>query len=242
MGRGSRPRQVAPFDAAGPTAAVLEDSPRLDLHLHPTVRGREPELGALAAAVRRLIALTVTTAAPPEETAAAAAKLDAVADRLASFVPAEIPYLYVTEAEADAGPDAIAPFDVIHGEYNPLALPVRISLEPPRAVGRARFTKPYEGPPGCVHGAVLCAVFDMVFTAANRLAAAAGPTVELSVRYRRPTRLDAETVFEGWVSARAGRITTTTGRALQAGAITVEATGKFVRLPRERVLRLGDAG
>jgi acyl-coenzyme A thioesterase PaaI-like protein len=203
-------------------------------HLHPTVRGRERELGALAASVRRLIELTVTTMAPPEETAAAATALDAV--------PVELPYLYVIEADPDAGPDAIAPFDVIHGQYNPLALPVRISLDPPRAIGRARFTKPYEGPPGCVHGAVLCAVFDMVFTAANRLAAAAGPTVELSVRYRHPTRLDADTVFEGWVSGRAGRVTTATGQAVQAGTVTVEATGKFVRLPRTRVLHLGDAG
>jgi acyl-coenzyme A thioesterase PaaI-like protein len=211
-------------------------------HLHPTVRGRERELGALASAVRRLIALTVTTTAPPVETGVAAADLEAVAGRLASFVPSEVPYLYVTAADPEAGPDEIAPFDVIHGEYNPLALPVRISLEPPRAVGRARFTKPYEGPPGCVHGAVLCGVFDMVFTAANRLAAAAGPTVELNVRYRRPTRLETETIFEGWVSARAGRVTTATGRALQAGVVTVEATGKFLRMPRERVLRMGDAG
>ena len=210
--------------------------------MHPTVRGRERELSALAAAVRRLIALTVSTAAPPDETARAASELDAVADRLAAFVPAQVPYLYVTEAKPDAGPDDIAPFDVVHGEYNPLALPVQMSLEPPKAIGRARFTKPYEGPPGCVHGAVLCAVFDMVFTAANRLAKAAGPTVELTVRYRRPTRLETDTVFEGWVSDRAGRITTAAGRAVQASAVTVEATGRFVRLPRERVLRLGDVG
>jgi acyl-coenzyme A thioesterase PaaI-like protein len=211
-------------------------------HLHPAVRGRERELGALAAAVRRLIALTVSSAAPPDETARAAAELDAVADRLAGFLPDSVPYLYVTEAAPDAGPDDIAPFDVVHGEYNPLALPVRMSLVPPKAIGRAWFTKPYEGPPGCVHGAVLCAVFDMVFTAANRLANAAGPTVELSVRYRRPTRLEADTVFEGWVSDRTGRLTTAAGRAVQGDVVTVEATGRFVRLPRERVMRLGDGG
>lgn len=214
----------------------------MEPHLHPTVRGRERELGSLAAAVRRLIALTVSSAAPPEETARAAAELDAVAERLAVFVPEPVPYLYVTDADPDSGPDDIAPFDVVHGEYNPLALPVQMSLEPPKAIGRAQFTKPYEGPPGCVHGAVLCAVFDMVFTAANRLANAAGPTVELSVRYRRPTRLETDTVFEGWVSDRTGRITTAAGRAVQGDAVTVEATGRFVRLPRERVMRLGDAG
>jgi acyl-coenzyme A thioesterase PaaI-like protein len=93
-----------------------------------------------------------------------------------------------------------------------------------------------------VHGAVLCAAFDMVLTAANRLADAAGPTVELSVRYRKPTRLETETVFEGWISGRAGRITHAAGRARQGDTVTVEATGRFVRLPRERVMRLGERG
>jgi acyl-coenzyme A thioesterase PaaI-like protein len=209
-------------------------------HLHPTVRGRERELAALTTAVRRLIALTVTTQAPPADTARVAAELDELADQLDAYVPAEPPYAYVTEASPDAGPDDIGPFDVVHGEYNPLALPVVMSLDPPRAIGRARFTKPYEGPPGCVHGAVLCAVFDMVLTAANRLADAAGPTVELSVRYRRPTRLDTETVFTGWVSGREGRITNAAGTAQQGDTVTVEATGTFVRLPRARVMRLGD--
>jgi acyl-coenzyme A thioesterase PaaI-like protein len=214
----------------------------VDEHRHPTVRGRAPELAALTAAVRRLIRLTVTSAAPPADTAQAAADLDAVADRLEPFVPETLPYLYVTSAPPDAGPADIAPFDVIHGEYNPLALPVAITFEPPKAVGTARFTKPYEGPPGCVHGAVLCAVFDMVFTAANRVAAAAGPTVELSVRYRRPTLLATEARFEGWVAGREGRTTTTAGRVLQDGAVTVEATGRFVRLPRARVMGMGDRG
>jgi acyl-coenzyme A thioesterase PaaI-like protein len=206
------------------------------------VRGREAELGALTAAVRRLIALTVTSAAPAVETAAAASALNRVADDLAARVPDELPYSYVTAASDPSDPDAAAPFDVIHGPYNPLALPVRIEIAPPKALGHARFTKPYEGPPGCVHGAVLCAVFDMVFTAANRLANAAGPTVELTVRYRRPTRLDTDTTFEGWVSERAGRITSTEGRVLQEGVVTVEAAGRFVRLSRERVLRLGESG
>jgi acyl-coenzyme A thioesterase PaaI-like protein len=210
--------------------------------LHPTVRGRASELAALAASVRRLIALTITSAAPPGETAAAAARLDEIADRLSAHVPAELPYVYVTAAPPDAGPHDIGPFDLVYGEYNPMALPVEMSLAPPLAVGRARFTKPYEGPPGCVHGAVLCAAFDMVLTAANRLADAAGPTIELSVRYRKPTRLETETVFEGWISGRDGRITHAAGRARQGDTVTVEATGRFVRLPRERVMRLGERG
>jgi acyl-coenzyme A thioesterase PaaI-like protein len=212
----------------------------LDEHPHPSVRGRERELGRFTTALRRLVALSVTSAAPATATAEAARALEAISDRLQAFVPDELPYLYVTDV--DAAPEVLAPFDVVTGPYNPLALPVEIALDPPRALGHARFTKPYEGPPGCVHGAVLCGVFDMVFTAANGLAQAAGPTVELNVRYRRPTRLETDTTFEAWISGRSGRITTTTGRALQNGVVTLEATGRFVRLSRERVLRLGQEG
>ena len=161
----------------------------------------------------------MTSAAPPAATAQAASELEAIGDRLQGFVPDQVPYAYVTDVEVDAPPEALAPFDVVTGRYSPLALPVAISLDPPRALGHARFTKPYEGPPGCVHGAVLCGVFDMVFTAANRLAQAAGPTAG--------------------GSERTGRMTTTVGRALQDGVVTLEATGRFVRLSRERGLRLG---
>ncbi len=229
-------------DAGGTAAArVVWKTARLVEHLHPNVRGRSRELGELSAAARRLINLTVTSAVPPDATAAAARAVEAACDGLEPYVPEPPPYLYVTEAPADAGPDDIAPFDVIHGAYNPLALPVEITLDPPRAIGTARFTKPYEGPPGCVHGAALCAVFDMVFTAANRLANAAGPTVELSVRYRRPTRLGTETIFEGWVRERQGRLTITEGRTTQDGEVTLEATGRFLRLSRDRVMRLGES-
>jgi len=214
----------------------------LDDQPHPTVRGRADELGQLTAALRRLITLSVSSAAPATVTAEAAAQLEAIGDRLDEFVPDPVPYLYVVDPAVVAAPEALAPFDVVTGPYSPLAVPVEISLDPPRALGHARFTKPYEGPPGCVHGAVLCGVFDMVFTAANRLARAAGPTIELSVRYRRPTRLGTDTRFEAWVSDRHGRITTTAGRALQGGEVTLEATGRFVRLPRDRVLGLGQDG
>jgi len=211
----------------------------LDEHPHPTVRGRAQELGQLTAALRRLITLSVSSAAPATSTAEAAAELEAIGDRLEAFMPNPVPYLYVTDPEVVAAPEALAPFDVVTGPYSPLAVPVEISLDPPRALGHVRFTKPYEGPPGCVDGAVLCGVFDMVFTAANRLAQAAGPTVELSVRYRRPTRLETDTTLEAWVSDRRGRITTTAGRAIQNGEVTLEASGRFVRLSRERVLGLG---
>ena len=79
---------------------------------------------------------------------------------------------------------AAMPFDVVIGSCNPLAPPITIAFDLPKAIGHAQFTAPYEGAPGCVHGAVLAGAFDMMLTAANVLADAAGPTVNLSIRYR----------------------------------------------------------
>jgi acyl-coenzyme A thioesterase PaaI-like protein len=201
-------------------------------------------MGALADAVRRLVELTVTNAAPPAEVAALAAELDRVAERLAAHVPGgPITHSMGTRTTDDIDLGAMAermPFDVVIGRYAPLALPITLSAEGPKAVGRGRFTLPYEGPPGCVHGAVIAGTFDIVFTAANVLAKAAGPTATLTLRYRRPTLLYDETVFEAWVDRTEGRRTYTSGRLMQNGTVTVEAEGVFVALDRETTRALGD--
>lgn len=210
---------------------------------HPSVEGREPELALLADEVRRLVTLTITNTAPPGETAAIAAELAAISDRLDQHVPDPAPPRHIS------GPSRVLtdlqdgmPFDPVTGRWHPFALPVEFEPAPDdahRAIGRATFTVAYEGPPGCVHGAVLAGVFDMALTAANRLADAAGPTMRLSLTYRKPTRLGVETVIEAWVTKRTGRVTTAAGRASQGGVVTVEAVGTFIQLPYERVRQMG---
>ena len=70
---------------------------------------------------------------------------------------------------------AAMPFDVVIGTCNPVALPLAVGFDPPRALGRAVFTPAYEGAPGCVHGAVLAGAFDIVLTAANSSLTGPGP-------------------------------------------------------------------
>ena len=128
------------------------------------------------------------------------------------------------------------PFDVVIGRYSPLALPVEIDFEGERAIGRAVFTRPYEGPPGCVHGAVLAATFDIVLTAANLAANAAGLTVSLTIGYKRPTLLYEEARFEAWVERVEERRVFTRGHIVQRGEVTVESEGVFAPLrPGQRL-------
>ena len=112
--------------------------------------------------------------------------------------------------------------------------------DPPVSRGRAVFSSVYEGPPGCVHGGALASAFDMVFTSACSAADASGPTMVLSVRYRRPTLLEVETVFEGWVEKFDGDITEVKGQATQDGQVTARAEGIFRHLDFDAIRKLSE--
>ena len=210
--------------------------PSSSFERHPALTGRTVEAGALADELRRLIRLSVSASPSAEETVALTAQLAAVADQLERHVPdvplpryAPVPDGSLTGSSLTGGflIDESMPFDIVVGRFNPLALPVRLSAEPPKALAHATFTVAYEGAPGCVHGGALAATFDIVLSSANAIAGAAGPTVRLNLRYRRPTLIDEEALFEGWVTEVTDRRVFSVGRVVQRGTVTVEAEGEF---------------
>src|SRR2546422_892781 len=111
---------------------------------------------------------------------------------------------------------------------------------PPRAMARAPFAPPSEGPPRCVHGAVLAAAFDQVINIANIHSGTAGPTRTLALEYKRPTPLGVPLVFEAWVDAVDGRKITSRALVRHAGEVTVEASGLFILVDCGRVMRLSE--
>ncbi len=208
---------------------------------HPAITGREGGMKELADTVRRLIDLVVTNTAPPNVLDDVVAQLRSTADVLAGHVPAQPVPRFIDPPEglgpdsASSSMDGAMPYDPVVGRYNPIALPVAISFEPPLAIGTAVFTTPYEGGPGWVHGAALAATFDIVLTAANHLSGAAGPTVWLTIRFRRPTLVGVEARFEAEVVANDGRRVTSRGRLVQDGVVCVEAEGEFAVLDPARI-------
>ncbi len=219
---------------AGPPAPSFEH--------HPGLRGRQVQAYELAEELRRLINLSVSAAPPAEETAAMAAKLRAVADELERHVP-EVPlprFLMLPPEDLPSGIPlgGAMPYDPIVGPFNPLAVPVRLAFEPPKALGYVTFGVAYEGAPGCVHGSALLATFDIILTGANAIAGATGPTVRLGLYFRRPTLAYEEAVFEGWVTEVTERRIFSKGQVVQGGVVTVEAEGEFAILGREGVDRM----
>jgi acyl-coenzyme A thioesterase PaaI-like protein len=211
---------------------------------HPAINDRKDGLHALSTAVRRLIELTVTTAADSQLLSEVAESLNVTGDRLEAALPTE-KFPRFMSGDSVAPPDAktlelAMPFDVVVGQYNPLALPVKLGMDPPVARGSARFTTAYEGAPGCVHGAILAGAFDLVLTAANLAVGAAGPTVHLELRYRRPTLLGVQCEFEAEVTERTERRIFNVGRLLQNGEVTVEAKGEFALLDMAEIRGLRD--
>jgi acyl-coenzyme A thioesterase PaaI-like protein len=202
----------------------------------------------LASAVRRLMTSTVTSTAPAEMLVDIAGRAAALADALERYVPLPDPVPRARFADDLAQPGvavtmaAAMPFDMIIGSCNPVAPPITIEFEPSRAVGRVTFGPSYEGAPGCVHGAALAGAFDIMLTAANFLANAAGPTVELTIRYRKPTLISQPAVFETWVNERVGRRIHSEGRLVQGGVVTVEAAGEFVDMERARIAQMHRRG
>jgi acyl-coenzyme A thioesterase PaaI-like protein len=130
------------------------------------------------------------------------------------------------------------PFDPVVGRLSPLAPPLRVRWEPPRAVGEVTFTPPYEGPVGCVHGGMIAAAFDQVFNVANVMLGTPGPTASLIFHYRLPTPLGVPLRLEGWQERTEGRRIHVRGRLLARDRVTVEAEGVFVVLPVERILAM----
>ncbi len=195
----------------------------------------------LAAEVRRLTAMIVTSTAPPDVLRRAAEQVARSADELARYVPtpAATPRARFTDDAVRPGEAATLaaamPFDMIIGSCNPVAPPITVAFEPPKAVGTVVFPAQFEGAPGCVHGAALAGAFDIMLTAANFMAGTAGPTVELTIRYRKPTVISQPAVFEAWVTERRGRRTHSRGQLLQGGVVTVEASGEFVEMSRSRI-------
>ena len=191
----------------------------------------------LAAAVRDLVALTVSAMPPGDVLERTAAAVRQVTASLGPHVP-DAPLSRYPSVESVAGPADVMPFDPLMGRLSPVAPPLRFGVDDGRAVADVRFTIPYEGPPGCVHGGIIAACFDQVLNVANMIAGVPGVTASLEIRYRKPTPLDRDVRFEAHAPEVDGRQVRTTGWLRADDVVCAEAVGTFVMLPLERVMAL----
>ena len=133
------------------------------------------------------------------------------------------------------------PYSPLVGPRNPLAPPIEMEERDGRLFGRVTFGAAYVGPPGSVHGGVIAAAFDELLGSANLVRDVGGMTGTLTVRYRRPTPVDAPITLEGWVDRVDGRKVFTRGEMRHEGVVTAEAEGIFVQGSIEKLRAIAAA-
>jgi acyl-coenzyme A thioesterase PaaI-like protein len=117
----------------------------------------------------------------------------------------------------------------VAGCSNPLSPGLNMWIEGDQAFGTVTFGQAYEGPPGCVHGGYVAAIFDQFLGVAQLAAKQPGMTGTLSVRYHRPTPLHRELKLAAKVETLGGRKTRVGGEISVDGRVTASAQGLFVR-------------
>lgn len=118
------------------------------------------------------------------------------------------------------------------GLSNPLAPPVAAWIDGELARGRCQCGWAYEGPPGCVHGGFVAAIFDQFLGVAQQLGPQAGMTGFLHLNYHAPTPLNTELELVGRLVKVDGRKTTMGGEMFANGVLTATAEGLFI-VPRQ---------
>lgn len=101
----------------------------------------------------------------------------------------------------------------------------------------------HQGYPDRLHGGIAATILDETIGRAISIGdpGAWGVTVELTVRYRRPVPLDGEVAAFARITRDQGRLFEGSGEIrLQDGTVAVEAHGRYMRLPIEKIADGGD--
>ena len=96
----------------------------------------------------------------------------------------------------------------------------------------------HQGYPGRLHGGIASTILDEAIGRAINIsdADAWGVTIELTVRYRKPVPLGHEITACARITKDSGRIFEGSGEIrLDDGTVAVEATGRYLRLPIDRI-------
>lgn len=116
----------------------------------------------------------------------------------------------------------------VTGPLNALASRVRLETDEREVRAEVTYGDAYEGPPGCLHGGFIAAIFDEILGLAQALSGSPGMTGRLVVTYRSPTPLNTVLQVVGRLDAIEGRKILTSGEIRDGDRLCAEATGTFI--------------
>lgn len=136
----------------------------------------------------------------------------------------------------DGGPIEFDPVSPVGGELNPFSMGARYFRDGDESVGHVTLGPCFEGPPGRVHGGVICSVFDEVLGSVFRaMGTASAFTGELSVRFEQPAPLGVPLEFRGRLVDSNGRRRLMEGEAVGPDGRFATATATFIEMTVEHV-------
>jgi acyl-coenzyme A thioesterase PaaI-like protein len=191
------------------------------------------------AELRALAALLATRDVPPDTLDDVAARLAVILAELDAH-PVRPRWYEVDPADRDASRAYHDQFGPVRGRDSVVAAPLVFDAPAEHeghmaVVARARCGVLFEGPPRVVHGGIVAACFDEMLAVTQRDAGINGLTTELSVRYRRPIRIDTDLVFHAWIESDDGRRAVARAECRNAdehggdGVVRAEAVATFTR-------------
>ncbi|NTW28828.1 MAG: PaaI family thioesterase [Coriobacteriia bacterium] len=134
---------------------------------------------------------------------------------------------------------------MVCGAENSNSLKARFyELENGELLGIFRPLAEHQSYPGRLHGGVCSAILDETIGRAINIINHDdwGVTVELTVRFRRPVPLDGDVRAVGRITKDSRHLFEGTGEILLSdGSVAVEARGKFMKMPIDRIAE-GDFG
>ncbi len=128
---------------------------------------------------------------------------------------------------------------LVCGVENPSGLGARFfELEGGELAGVFRPRPEHQGYPGRLHGGIASTILDETIGRAINIVEPGtwGVTVELTVRYRAPVPLDGEVRAVGRITEGSRKLFRGTGEiVLDDGTVAVEASGRYLKMPIERI-------
>lgn len=200
----------------------------LDLPKHRTVmfEATNPRL-RLANATRAVLQHSATSVAAPESFARAAELLEQAAAVLGEG-PHGRGYHASAEGAVGGATHGFISHSPVTGPLNALAGLVDIVTTEHEVVATVTYGSAYEGPPGCLHGGLIAAIFDEVLGFAQALSGSPGMTGRLEVTYRSPTPLHQPLRVVGRFDGLHGRKIMTSGTIHAGDRLCAEAIGTFI--------------
>jgi acyl-coenzyme A thioesterase PaaI-like protein len=208
------------------------------------VTPQEAAARSTAEAVRRLNLRLSATSASIEELASIADAVDAVTATVPEgqlddgIAPGDFSVISATAIRQSHRLRERSPFI---GMANPVAPPMQVVFAEDAIEATVTLGALYEGPPGCVHGGFVAALFDEVLGAAQVYSGKAGMTGRLTVHYRSPTPLHEELRLAARLVKVEGRKILCTATLHTGERLCAEAEGLFVTIDLERVRAMLEA-